>query len=274
MTNLTHRPSPTPVYPPGWLVGQLPVGMRDDDLLVRFTTIFERLGATLRAGADGIEHAVDPTVTTPGMLRYLGAWLGYDLLDPDLEVLRQRAIIEALGRALPLRGTRRGLQVLLEAVTDAPVVIEDPGAVLRDGESHTNAGEVVVRVRNAGHLREHEFAALLRDEIPAHLGLRLVIAAPGDDADAGDGPERGPGGDHGGDHGGDPGPPMPPPPPPPAGAEPPAHPAAVSPPPPPSTDQPDGDVPQVLDISDHSGETPPVSAQDEAAPLQDPEDTP
>lgn len=269
MTNLTHRPSPTPVYPPGWLVGQLPVGMRDDDLLVRFTTIFERLGATLRAGADGIEHAVDPTVTTPGMLRYLGTWLGYDLLDPDLEVLRQRAIIGALGATLPLRGTRRGLQALLEAITDAPVTIEDPGAVLRDGERHTHNGEVVVRVQGTGHLREHEFSALLRDEIPAHLGLRLVIAGPDDVG--GSGSDEEPDADPGSDPGA---PPPPPPPPPRAGSDPPAPPSAVVPPPPPSTEQPDGDVPQVLDISDHSGETPSVSAQDEAAPVQDPEDTP
>ena len=56
---VTTRGTTASRYPGGWLVGQLPVGMRDDDLLVRFTTIFERLGASLRAGADGVEHVAD-----------------------------------------------------------------------------------------------------------------------------------------------------------------------------------------------------------------------
>ena len=165
----------TPEYPAGWLVGQLPVGMRDDDLLVRFTTIFERLGATLRAGADGVEKVADPTVTTPGMLAYLGRWLGYDVIDETLPIDRQRAIIAALGRALPLRGTAEGLAILLEAITDGPVTIEEPGAVLDDESAAPDPGRVEVHVRSAGHLREHELRTLVRDEVPAHLDVLVHI---------------------------------------------------------------------------------------------------
>lgn len=175
---LEHRTHPaTPEYPPGWLVGQLPVGMRDDDLLVRFTTIFERLGATLRAGADGIEHTADPSVATPSMLVYLGRWLGYDVIDEDLPVDHQRRIIAALGEALPWRGTARGLRSLLEAITDAPVEITDPGGVFSEDAGQRSGDVVEVRVRGTGHLREHELEALVRDEIPAHLGMSLTIDA-------------------------------------------------------------------------------------------------
>lgn len=165
----------TPEYPAGWLVGQLPVGMRDDDMLVRFTTIFERLGSTLRAAADGVEHVADPTVTTPGMLDYLGRWLGYDVLDEALPMDRQREIVAALGRGLPLRGTAEGLRIVLEAITEGPVEIVEPGAVLdEDGES-PEPGDVEVTVRSPGHLREHELRALIRDEVPAHLVVTVII---------------------------------------------------------------------------------------------------
>jgi len=192
---IEQRLAPTPQYPPGWLVGQLPVGMRDDDLLVRFTTIFERLGATLRAGADGIEHAVDPTVTTPQMLVFMGRWLGYDLLDAELPIERQRRIIAALGRALRLRGTVAGLRILLEAVTDGPVEIDEPGGVLGDAdvveatpavggtEPDERAGRIQVRLSSSGHLREHELAELVRDEVPAHLQVEVVfVSAEGERA--------------------------------------------------------------------------------------------
>lgn len=172
------RTEPDAAYPPGWFVGQLPVGMRDDDLLVRFTTIFERVGATLRAGADGVDRVVDTTVTTPGMLRYLGNWIGYDLLDPGLRLTHQRDLIDALGYALPRRGTRLGLTRLLEALTAGPVHITEPGAVIREGASHTTDGTVVVYVTGTGHLRLHELRALIRDEVPAHLAIRVEVGPP------------------------------------------------------------------------------------------------
>jgi phage tail-like protein len=162
-------------YPSGWLVGQLPVGLRDDDLLVRLTTIFERVGATLRAGADGTEHVADHTVTTPGMLDFMSRWFGPGVLDPELEVTRQRQVLVALGRALPRRGTAIGLRILLEAITGDRVTVIDPGGVGREGELARHEGVVEVVVTSPGHLREHELAALVRDEVPAHLGVRLVI---------------------------------------------------------------------------------------------------
>lgn len=178
--SVTDRVASAPEYPPGWLVGQLPVGMRDDDLLVRFTTIFERLGGTLRANADGIERIADPTVTTPGMLAYLGRWLGYDVLDEQLPTEHQRQIVAALGRALPWRGTAPGLRLLLEAITDGPVSVIDPGGVVGPDEPQREPSTWVVEVRvtSTGHLREHELADLVRDEVPAHLGVSLIIANP------------------------------------------------------------------------------------------------
>jgi len=179
-------------YPPGWLVGQLPVGMRDDDLLVRLTTIFERVGATLRAGADATELVADHRVTSAAMLQYLSTWTGLEVLDPELPVLRQRAVVGAISRSVPRRGTVAALRTLLEAMTEAPVEIIEPGGVFREGEAPQHDGRIEVRVRGTGHLSNEELVTLVRDEVPAHLALRLVVlgegsdravAGPGDGAD-------------------------------------------------------------------------------------------
>jgi hypothetical protein len=45
-----------------WLLHQLPVGMTEDDFLVRFVTIFQRVADTVVDQVDGVEHAFDPTV--------------------------------------------------------------------------------------------------------------------------------------------------------------------------------------------------------------------
>jgi len=168
-------------YRPGWLVGQLPVGMRDDDLLVRLTTIFERVGATLRSGADATELVADHRVTSAAMLQYLSTWTGLQVLDPELPVLRQRAVVRAISRAVPHRGTSTALRALLEAITEAPVDIIDPGGVFRDGEAPSHDGRIEVRVRSTGHLTSEELVELVRDEVPAHLGLRLVVLGEDDD---------------------------------------------------------------------------------------------
>jgi phage tail-like protein len=170
-------------YPPGWLVGQLPVGMRDDDLLVRLTTIFERVAATLRAGADATEIVADHRVTTAAMLQYLSTWTGLEVLDPELPVLRQRAVVRAIARSVPRRGTRAALRTLLEAITEAPVDVIEPGGVFREGEAPEHEGRIEVRVRGTGHLTSEELVELVRDEVPAHLALRLVVLG-----DEGDGP--------------------------------------------------------------------------------------
>lgn len=175
MSELMHVERHASRYPAGWLVGQLPMGMRDDDLLVRMTSIFEHVGGTLRAGADGTENVADRTVTTPDMLQYMSRWFGPSVLDPGLPMIQQRRVLGALGRALPRRGTAAGLRLLLEALTGDDVDIIDPGGVGREGERSGHDGTVEVRIASTGHLREEEIAALVRDEVPAHLGVRLVI---------------------------------------------------------------------------------------------------
>jgi hypothetical protein len=63
--------------------------------------------------------------------------------------------------------------------------------VFRAGEVPEHDGRIEVRVRGTGHLTSEELVALVRDEVPAHLALRLVVLGGGDGeqavADLGDG---------------------------------------------------------------------------------------
>lgn len=175
MSIVDHIAGAASRYPAGWLVGQLPVGMRDDDRLARFTTIFERLAATLREGADGVEHVADPSVTSSAMLIYLSNWLGYDVIDPTLPIERQRRIVRALGQALPWRGTERGLRHVLSAITEGPVRITDPGGVIEADTPVSAASVILVELEDLGHLRAHELVALIRDQVPAHIGVEIKV---------------------------------------------------------------------------------------------------
>ena len=58
-----------------WLLGQLPMGMMDDDFFVRFVSIFQEVATSTLEGADNIENIVDVTVAPESMVRYLGSIL-------------------------------------------------------------------------------------------------------------------------------------------------------------------------------------------------------
>lgn len=169
-----------PLYPPGWLVGQLPMGMREDDLFVRFSTIFERVAETVRAGADSVDFVADPSVTSLPMLAYLGTWMGVDLVDSRLDPEVQRGIVRTLGATLTRRGTAAALTELLEALTGSPVQVVDPGAVISDDSMPTNH-PVEIHLSGCGHLRPQEIEAIIRDEVPAHIAIAIYLPEEGDD---------------------------------------------------------------------------------------------
>lgn len=165
----------TTTYPQGWLTGQLPMGVREDDFTVRFATIFERLAESIRADADNVEYVADPAVTPLPVLAYLGRWMGIDLVDPRLDPEHQREIVDALGKTLTRRGTASALRELLEALTRGQVWVTDAGAVIGDDDVPTYR-PVDVHLQQLGHLRLHEVEAIVRAEVPAHVPVRVTVA--------------------------------------------------------------------------------------------------
>ncbi|CAN5685135.1 phage tail protein [soil metagenome] len=162
-----------------WLVGQLPVGMLEDDLFVRLVRAFQDVADTVVEGADNVTAVADAAVAPPAMVRYLGRWVGLDLLDPSSPEPFQRDLVRVWGEMLAWRGTRRGLCRFLELVTGAPVEVDDGGGVYLAGEVPAQPAVVRVRVTVPDWLPEGELRALVEDEVPAHIAHELELVDRG-----------------------------------------------------------------------------------------------
>jgi phage tail-like protein len=163
-------------YGTGWLVGTLPLGMQSDDFLVRFLSIFEEVATTLRASADSVSRVADVHVTSPPMVRFLGAWVGAPALDRRLDVQVQRNIVEAAGATIGSRGTRAALYEVLAAVTDGDVEVVESGGVFRENEAPDGLATVTVRVSTLGHLRERGLVDLVLSSVPANVPIVIECA--------------------------------------------------------------------------------------------------
>ncbi|HZC72270.1 MAG TPA: phage tail protein [Jatrophihabitans sp.] len=160
---------------PIWMLEQLPAGLLDSDFFVRFVSIFQELGETLLADADNIENVIDVTVAPEEMVRWVGSWIGVEGIDAALPGELQRRIVESSADTLAWRGTARGLCRFLELISGGPVEVEDGGGVWRAGERPPDTAWVRMRVESTGWMPESDFAALVRDEVPAHVRAQLWL---------------------------------------------------------------------------------------------------
>ena len=160
-----------------WLLAQLPMGMLDDELFVRFVSIFQEVATTLLEDADNVPNVVDPTVAPVPALSWLASWLGVTWIEPSLPDDLQRRLVRECGKALAWRGTRRGLEVLLEAVTGAEVLVEESGGVRRatDPAAPAPGPSVRVSVRSTGWMSDDDFVELVTDEVPANVRCQIVV---------------------------------------------------------------------------------------------------
>ena len=158
-----------------WVLAQLPVGMVEDDFFVRFVSIFQELATTIVDGVDNLENVIDVTVAPEPMVRWLASWIGIDSVDASLPHSLQRRIVQTSARMLAWRGTRHGLRQFLELTSGGPVEIEDSGGVFAEGSAPDGPPWVRMRVASTGWLPEADFVALVRDEIPAHVGIELWV---------------------------------------------------------------------------------------------------
>jgi phage tail-like protein len=159
-----------------WLLHQLPVGMTEDDFLVRFVTIFQRVADTVVDQVDGVEHAFDPTVAPDNMVRLMAEWFGVDWVDSSLDVRLQREIVMRYAELIPWRGTRRGMVELLELLTGADVEVRDTGGVFAEGEAPQDPPHVRIDVQSLGWNNRKDFAQIVRDELPATVTFTVWMA--------------------------------------------------------------------------------------------------
>ena len=76
-------------------------------------------------------------VAAPILVHLLGHWLGLELLDAEMPPDRQRRLVRGAGAVLSWRGTKKGLECLIELVfgVDATVASSPLTLTRRSGES-------------------------------------------------------------------------------------------------------------------------------------------
>jgi phage tail-like protein len=167
---------------PGWLLAQLPPAMGRDEVIGGFVRAFEEIADSVREQIADVEYEVDVNHASPEMLAYLASWLGVDIdaamVAADDHETRdaQRRLIKAVGKALVWRGTRRGLETLLEALTDSRVEVTDAGGVFALGEPVPPADDrVIIELDHPGLLTRAQLLAFVADELPVGARVELRI---------------------------------------------------------------------------------------------------
>jgi phage tail-like protein len=158
-----------------WLIHQLPVGMVEDEFLVRFLRIFQTVSETMLHEVDQLPYMFDPTIAPDNMVRAMGAWLGVDWVDSSLPDALQRQIVREYASLVQWRGTRRGLSQLLSLVSGAPATVEDNGGVYLEGESTGEAPHVRLAVESVGWATEADLVRIVRGELPAQVTFELSV---------------------------------------------------------------------------------------------------
>ena len=132
-----------------------------------------RFDDTVRERIDAIEYQVDTGMASPEMLAYLGSWLGV-MLEPTDPAEYRRTLVREVGKLLGWRGTRYGVEALLQAATGARVTVIDAGGVYGSNDQVPQPDSVVVvQMDHTGHLTEKQVLAFLQSELP--LGARVQL---------------------------------------------------------------------------------------------------
>jgi phage tail-like protein len=166
----------------GWLLGQLPQVMARDQVVAGFVRACQEVADGLRDRVESVEHELDVNLAAPEMLTYVASWLGVqaEMLATTDESGRdaQRRLIRAVGQVLGWRGTRRGVEVLLEALTGARADVTDSGGVFGRNDPLPAADDVVrVSLTHTGGLSEQQILAFLADELPVGARVELNVRA-------------------------------------------------------------------------------------------------
>jgi phage tail-like protein len=159
-----------------WMLHQLPVGMAEDDFLFRFVSIFQGVGDTVVHQIDTLAHMFDPTVAPEPMVQAMARWLGVDWLDSSIDGRLQREIVLKYAELIQWRGTKQGLETLLELLSGAPATVRDSGGVFAEGESPAAEPHVRLDVESAGWNSASDLVRIVRDELPATVTFDLWIA--------------------------------------------------------------------------------------------------
>jgi len=163
---------------PHSLLGVLPGIYSDDDLTRRLVGAFDDGLVPVFVALDNVGAYLDPALTPPDFLRWLGGWVAA-VDDPELPVERRRVLVARAVELHARRGTAAGLAALVELVTGVvPEIVESGGTSWSAEPRSEPPGDgmpgIVVRVRGDGVEQRVVTAAS-----PAHVPHRVEVVPVG-----------------------------------------------------------------------------------------------
>jgi len=165
------------------IVDQLPGLYRDDGFTRRFTSAFDELIAGIVQILDCFPAYLDPALTPPDFLEWVGSWVGATP-DETWPLERRRAFVAAASELFRIRGTAAGLAAHLAIFTGGEVELAEPGAAgwSREPGATIPAGSspdlfIRVRVDNPKAVPTARLEALVAASKPAHLTHRLEVVS-------------------------------------------------------------------------------------------------
>lgn len=167
------------VEPKSYYLRYLPGIYAQDEFMGRFLMLFESFWNPIDNQIGGLSNYFDPMLTPSRILGWLGSWLNVEL-DEQLPEPRQRRLIQRAARLYRQRGTKTGLEAMLELWTDgSATIVEHRSENLRLGKNMRLGRGVALGRRNAPHsftvrLRLPEFEG----EEPPQRQQRIEQARP------------------------------------------------------------------------------------------------
>jgi phage tail-like protein len=162
----------------------LPALYQEDHFTQRFTQAFDDVLAPIWSTIDNIGAYLDPALTPPDFLDWLGGWVAA-LLDETWPIERRRAFVAQAADLHRRRGTLAGLTDHIRIFTDGDVqVVENGGVAWSQASGGPLPGTpqpgllVRVAVARAGDVDPVRLDALVAAAKPAHLGhtVEVVVA--------------------------------------------------------------------------------------------------
>jgi len=166
-------------------IDTLPALYQEDPFTQRFTQAFDEVLAPIWSTIDNIGAYLDPALTPPDFLDWLGGWVAA-LLDETWPIERRRAFVARAADLHRRRGTLAGLSDHIRIFTDGDVqVIENGGAAWSTASGGPLPGSarpnlhVRVAVRRASDVDPVRLDALVAAAKPAHLGHTVEVVVAG-----------------------------------------------------------------------------------------------
>lgn len=182
-------------YPRASYVDFLPAVYQEDpsskDFLERFLAILQTLSSNLDERIDKVSQFFDADIAPPDMIRWLPTWLGFTP-DETWEDDQLRDLIRALPELNRLRGTRRGIEWMIQLYTgQIPLIVEYPQyeslmsrvefRELMSGLYGGNPNSFAVLVNGDAApdaRRRYVLSKLIERQKPAFTEAKLVILSP------------------------------------------------------------------------------------------------